>query len=554
MKKYCFLLVISIVFFQCSDMLEETPYTFLSPENLSNSKEGIEMIITGMYSNFYTTYMMKKTFMEWVSYDNDWTNGETWAMAGPGSGNPTTHWAYNSPSDLFNVFYTLINNANKAIETIENSSIDEVLKNQYSGEAYTIRAWSYFYLVQLYGPVPLRLSGETPDAMARSPITEVYEQIVRDLTLAEQLLTLKSDNVVEYGHITRGAAQGILARVYATMGSGSLANKSMEVNTYAYYDGTLDEVVKTTISVNKNKVTGYDFDPVVAYDSAKAVALRLINSKEYFLEDWATMWNPANHGGDEFIWAVTASENDIDYRTEHLSVYFSPVGLQGKGWVHYVPDLYYLYDKEDQRAKYGIAHVYSRSEEKEKISYFPIEDSTIYINKYGRENVAPGYSEECYLMKYYLGDMTDPDVVLYDDDAVTYNPVQDFPLVRYAEAFLIYAEAENEVNGTTSDAFDKLDILLGERDAPLADRSMTQDQLRSFIFEQRLLEFVGETLRKTDLLRWGVYLEIQNSIKSRDQKWGRTVNKTREPKNLLYPVPTNEVVSNLLFGPNNPNW
>ncbi|MBN2347712.1 MAG: RagB/SusD family nutrient uptake outer membrane protein [Bacteroidales bacterium] len=554
MKKNYFLLGISILFFGCSDILEETPYTFLSPENLSNSQEGVEMMITGMYSNFYTTYMMKKTFMEWVSYDNDWTNGETWAMAGPGSGNPTTHWAYNTASDLFNVFYTLINNANMAIGTIKDSDIDEILKNQYLGEAYTMRAWSYFYLVQLYGAVPLRLSINTPESMARSPITDVYGQIVQDLSLSEQLLSLKSDNVVEYGHITRGAAQGILARVYATMGSGSLNGKSMEVNTHAYYDGNIDEVVKTSITVTKNMVTGYDFDPVVSYDSAKAVALRLINSEEYFLEDWASMWFPANHGGDEFIWAVTSSESNIDYRTEHLSVYFSTPGLQGKGWIHYAPDLYYLYDKEDERAKYGITHVYSRSEEKEKISYFPIEDSTIYIDKYGRENVVPGYTEECYLMKYYLGDMQNPDVILYEDDEVTYNPIQDFPLVRYAEAYLIYAEAENELNGATTDVFDKLDILLSKRNAPLVNRTMDQDQLRSFIFEQRLLEFVGETLRKTDLLRWGVYLEIQNNIQYRDQKWGRTVNKIRENKNLLYPVPTNEVVSNLLFGVNNPGW
>ena len=554
MKKYSLLLIIATVFFGCSDMLEEEPYTFLSPENLGNSEEGVKMIITGMYSNFYTTYMMKKTFMEWVSYDNDWTNGETWAMAGPGSGNPTTHWAYNTASDLFNVFYTLINNANKAIETIEGSDIEETLKNQYLGEAYTMRAWSYFYLVQLYGAVPLRLSGDTPESMSRSSIAEVYAQIVNDLSLAEQLLSLKSDHVVEYGHITRGAAQGILARVYATMGSGSLTDKSMEVNTHAYYDGDLDEVVKTSISVTKNKVEGYDFNPVVAYDSAKAVALRLINSKEYFLEDWPSLWYPANHGGDEFIWAVTASETNTDYRSEHLSVYFSPPGLEGKGWLHYAPDLYYLYNKEDERAKYGIAHVYSRSEQREKISYFPIEDSTLYIDEYGRENVAPGYPEECYLMKFYLGDMTDPDVVLYDDYVVTYNPIQDFPLVRYAEAFLIYAEAENELNGATTDAFDMLDILLTKRNAPLANRSMTPEQLRSFIFEQRLLEFVGETIRKTDLLRWGVYLQIQNSIQYRDQKWGKTVNKTREYKNLLYPVPTNEIISNTLFGPNNPGW
>ena len=553
MRKYIYIASL-IIFFGCSDKLDETPYTFLTPENLGNSEEGIEMMITGMYSSFYSTYMMKKTFFEWIAYDNDWTNGEQWAMAGPGSGNPTTHWAYNTASDLFNVLYTLINNANIAIATIEDSEIDEALKNQYLGEAYTMRAWSFFYLVQLYGPVPLRLSADSPKDMARSPITDVYNQITIDLHTAENLLALKSENLVSYGHITKGTAQGILARVYATMGSGSSSGKSLDVNIYASYNEVTEDVDKTSITVTNTKVTGYDFTPEVAYDSAKAVSARLIQSNEYSLENWVDLWNPANHGGDEFIWAVTASDADIDYRTEHLNVYYSPPGLEGNGWVHYAPDLYYLYNKNDDRARYGIAHIYSRSEYKEQFSYFPVEDSTTYINMYGRDNVVPGYSEECYIMKFYLQDMSTPNVVIYNDHEVTLNPIQDFPLVRYAEAFLLYAEAENEVNGPTSEAFDMLDAFLSERNAPLVDRSMNQAQLRSFIFEQRLLEFVGETIRKTDLLRWGVYLEIQNTIQSRDQKWGRTVNKIREPKNLLYPVPTNEVTSNLLFGTNNPGW
>src|SRR5690606_31458118 len=97
---------------------------------------------------------------------------------------------------------------------------DAPLKEQYEGEALTMRALAYFYLVQMYGALPLRLRTDEPDNMPRSPIAAVYTQIIQDLQLAESKLFLNSERprAIKRGHFTKGAAQLLMAKVYNTMG------------------------------------------------------------------------------------------------------------------------------------------------------------------------------------------------------------------------------------------------------------------------------------------------------------------------------------------------
>jgi hypothetical protein len=84
------------------------------------------------------------------------------------------------------------------------------------GEVKFIRALSYFQLVTTYGDVPLILSTiDVPSKPTRTAAAEVYKQIENDLTSAESVLPVSSANV---GHATKGAAQALLAKVYAQEG------------------------------------------------------------------------------------------------------------------------------------------------------------------------------------------------------------------------------------------------------------------------------------------------------------------------------------------------
>jgi hypothetical protein len=98
------------------------------------------------------------------------------------------------------------------------------------GEAKFIRALSYFYLVQTWGDVPMPLS-ETVAAdksVVRVPSAQVYAQIIKDLTEAEAALPVTA---TDYGRVTKGAAQFLLARVYLTRGwnfNNSLGGQSSD--------------------------------------------------------------------------------------------------------------------------------------------------------------------------------------------------------------------------------------------------------------------------------------------------------------------------------------
>ena len=170
--------------------------------------------------------------MEWIDMDHDHASAEAWVVSGAGQGNVTTHWGYNGTSDLFNAFYQIITRANYAMENVP--SYTEISKedlDQLLGEAYFLRAFAYFHLVRMYGPVPLRLQYLTEKDMARSPVSDVYQSIVNDLEEADRLMINWGTSSEKWGHANKTAVKLLLAKVYATMASGALAGSiQMEVD------------------------------------------------------------------------------------------------------------------------------------------------------------------------------------------------------------------------------------------------------------------------------------------------------------------------------------
>ncbi|HEY4785071.1 MAG TPA: RagB/SusD family nutrient uptake outer membrane protein [Bacteroidales bacterium] len=568
MKKILITLCISLGLYSCSSFLEEKPYDFLAPENLQTSPTGIKQMVTGMYSVFFNPTFGNQSWIYLTATDDDLTNGVDWMMGVYGVGNFKGGWIYNNPgADPYYFFYRLIRATNEVLEAVPNvdfSNQTPGIKEQYIGEALTIRAWAYFHLVQMFGPVPLHLHTDDPSNMVRTPVTDVYTQIISDLHAAEGKLFLNSKlpSSLGRGHITKGAAQLLLAKVYNTMGSGSLTNAQVTVpiTITRLRNGT---ILRKDTTITKNKVDGYDFSPLVAYDSAKVVAGRLIASKEYQMTSYANTWNPVNFGSTEFVFALetVASEFSTSYNQT-----FSPVGLNGSGWLHYSKDLYYLHDSLDERRLYGIAHRFQAGSKRNngnwRMYYFPSEDSLYYRNTYGTdETYTDTTSNRCFLMKWYLGEASNPSVQLGSSDpTVIGSPQQNYPLLRYTEAFLIVAEAENEINGPTQLAYDALDMIRSWRYNTTnyqISRTMNQQQLRSYILNERTREFIGEGYRRFDLIRWGIYLDVMNKVKSRQPNFdnqNQIISKEREPKHLLYPVPTIEIDGNSLFGPNNYGW
>jgi starch-binding outer membrane protein, SusD/RagB family len=549
----------------CTDFLDEKPYSFLSPENLETTPTGVKQMVTGMYSVFFNAQMFRNESWIYITFcDNEWTDGVEWAMSTYGVGNFSGGWIYNnSGNDPYYVFYRIVRAANSVLEALPNVEFDESegnIKGQFEGEALTLRSWAYFNLVQMYGVVPLHLKTDDPSTMLRTPITEVYDQIIKDLHTAEGKLYLKSETPLARGHITKGAAQLLLAKVYNTIGSGSLTNAEVTVPVNITRLPNR-EIVRDEQTFTKNKVMGYDFDPMVAYDSAKAVALRLMETHEYEMERYAYTWNPSNFGGDDFVFAIET--DSLAGFTTVFNKVLTPVGLGGQGWLHYTKDLYYLYDSLDERGLLGIAHRFKYQDNVMQI--FPPEDLSYYQAHYAAQNpYADINSNSCYVMKWYTGNAEVPRVNLSGESIVN-SPTQNYPLLRYTEAYFILAEAENEINGPTTMAYDALDEVRYWRYRPDSknpdyykmNRTLSQQQLRSYILEERNREFIGEELRRFDLIRWGIYLQVMNAVSYRApylDNQTQIISKKREQKHLLYPVPTIEIDGNTAFGANNPGW
>lgn len=125
--------------------------------------------------------------------------------------------------DLWRGPWPGILSANIIIKTAPTINIDDATRNRSLGEAYFLRAHYYFILVRFFGDVPLVTEPQDVNGdlyPARAPKADIYNLIVSDLEKAAELLPLKSQySESDKGRASKGAAMGLLAKVYLTQGN-----------------------------------------------------------------------------------------------------------------------------------------------------------------------------------------------------------------------------------------------------------------------------------------------------------------------------------------------
>lgn len=135
--------------------------------------------------------------------------------------------------ELWKPFYNYVYKCNAAIEGLNASStLTPAIKQQLLGEAKFMRAFFYFYLVNLFGDVPLVLSTDAVanTALARSPKADVYSHIIADLKDAKDLLNSNYLDATLLGTTTerirptKWAVGALLARVYLYTGDFAKAD------------------------------------------------------------------------------------------------------------------------------------------------------------------------------------------------------------------------------------------------------------------------------------------------------------------------------------------
>ena len=518
----------------CKKQLAETPYSFYSPENFYKNESDAKAAINGVYNELYTYDLFVQPFWNMTILDDDHVSGADWYLGTTGAGNPQSYWGYDRP---WVGCYVIIARANNVLENVANiSNIDADLKNRILGEAYFLRGWAYFQLVQLYGGVPLRLKSLSVDNpqtnIPRATVKETYDVVISDFKAAEEkLFPLGHAKAGEVGRVNQGLAKAFLAKTYLTMASGALVgNISVRGGTdNGYYTYT------------KTVVAGLEgLDSKAYYTLARDKAAEVINSNLYALTpNWKDLWSIAGRNSKEHMWELQSLAGTAF--VNNLGTYFSARSTFGQGAVWTTNNHYDDYEEADKRVLDGITHNYTTLQGTN--IFYPYSQSALYkvVNGVTYNNTNSTTAQRAYTIKF--SGVSDPTVA--NSDAF-------YPLMRYAEVLLMHAEAENEISATgpTTAAYNSLGLVRSRANASAAVSGMTQEQFRSFVLAERAREFNLEGIRRFDLQRWGIYLQVMNKISTGQNN----ISKVRSLKNLLLPLPLNELNANTAIKTNNPGW
>lgn len=125
---------------------------------------------------------------------------------------------------------------------------------------------------------------------------------------------------------------------------------------------------------------------------------------------------------------------------------------------------------------------------------------------------------------------------------------QDFYVIRYADVLLMFAEAENEVNGPTDAVHTAVNDVRGRVNMPDVSDTLTKEQMREVIRHERRVELGFEGIRLFDVMRWGIQQDrYTNGVTFHTRNF-------ESPKHNLFPIPQSEIDNNDGINENNPGW
>lgn len=236
-KKCCSVLLLSLLFIGCDDFLTTAPSTQITDADAFSSVTMARSILKGIYRDmnntarygygYHNVLLVRECMGPDIIVAKTWYKDEmNYSTFTQDQGRVSFNW---------NMMYRYINNANVVIANINSIPGEQTEKDMVMGEALALRAFSYFELVVTFAPtyrigaskkgVPIYLEPTTAETKGnpRSTVQEVYDQILADLLSAKEKMTTSRDSK---SHINSNVIDGLLARVYLTMGNYSEAANS----------------------------------------------------------------------------------------------------------------------------------------------------------------------------------------------------------------------------------------------------------------------------------------------------------------------------------------
>lgn len=189
----------------------------------------------------------------------------------------------NSGPNYWSLLYSIIYNVNSIIENAPKSSkLSETVKKQLLGEAYFMRGFAYFYLVNLYGDVPLVLTTSYKESaiLGRESSAGIYQQMISDLKQAQQLL---NENYVDASLLNpvsdrirpnKSAATALLARAY--LYASDFANAEIESSAVIENNTVYDTVPLAQAFIKNTKETIWSLQPVFIGENTKEARMFIL--------------------------------------------------------------------------------------------------------------------------------------------------------------------------------------------------------------------------------------------------------------------------------------
>lgn len=212
--------IVTITIVSCSDFINLQPISNPTIENYYTDLAGLKGAVNGSYDAIQQSTQYGSTFMTLMEVRSDNIFSNNPGAAGGVQYQVEVFTETSSSAYLSDGWYGLYNGilrCNLIIESAPKVVKDTLTANQLTGQAYFIRALSYFNLVRLWGKVPLITKSQTASEArnnSRSDIASVYQQIVNDLTIAKLQLPKAWANSSDKGRATSYAASALLAKAY----------------------------------------------------------------------------------------------------------------------------------------------------------------------------------------------------------------------------------------------------------------------------------------------------------------------------------------------------
>jgi hypothetical protein len=437
------------------------------------------------------------------------------------------------------------------------------------GEAYFLRAFFYFELVKRYGAVPIvdkPLSPQEANELQRATTDACFQFILDDCDSAASRLPAKYgttpvvigyNDAKEIGRATKGAAMALKARALLYWASPLFNAEGIRSRWE-----TAATAAKAVIELSEQPAGGAKVYALTRFTST-------VNLNDLFVPN-----SVIGQYHSEIIFSTLYTNNTT---VEALN---GPISYGAKGMINPTQNLVDAFPMSNGRpvsdpsSGYDSSNPYLNRDPRLAMTVltngalFGLNDKTGTIETFVGGNDARGAYPNATHTGYYLRKFISPAAVW---DGRTVNITRTWVLIRFAELYLNYAEARNEAFGPDSEVYAALRSLrlrAGLRPSDV-QASLTKEQMRQLIQNERRIELAFEEHRFFDVRRWRLldnpafqqdFLKIRGVRIVKNEQGALSYNTDLElqqrvfdKKMYLYPVEASELLKNDQLT-QNPDW